>query len=167
MNEDRPSDGDENQGCSGCSGCNAGTYEADDNGRSDPELPPTVEQAARKLDEAMAKQTEIVIKEAEIIKVNPQPGDVLFFKFKGNDFFNDDVQRLGDRLRKLFPNNKVIVMTLPEGHEVELTSVQENVTTEPVVVSASSSASTDCSQPTSYCNNCHCGKKEAIEGKKK
>lgn len=102
------------------------------------------------------REIEVVIKESEVIKLNAQPGDVLFFKFKGNDFHNDDVQRLGERLRKIFPNNKCIVMTLPDGHDVELTSVREEVTIpeEPVK---------DCSQPTSYCNNCNCGKKERIE----
>jgi len=103
------------------------------------------------------REVEVVIKEAEVIKLNAQPGDVLFFKFKGDDFHNDDVQRLGDRLRKIFPNNKVIVMTLPNGHDVELTSVKEEVTI------PEEAPVKDCSQPTSYCNNCNCGKKERIE----
>lgn len=112
------------------------------------------------IDTTPTKTIEVVIKEAELTKVNAQPGDVLFFKFKGDDFMNDDVQRLGDRLKKLFPNNKVITMTLPNNHDVELTSVRENVTNEPEVVS-------DCSAPTSYCSGCNCGKKEFIEGNKK
>lgn len=120
------SENEENQGCSGCSECSP---------------------------EPEAKQAEIVIREAEVIKLNVQPNDVLFFKFKGDDFFNEDVQKLGDRLRKMFINNKVVVMTLPKDHDVELTTIQENVTTEVK----------DCSQPTSYCNNCNCGKKERIE----
>lgn len=103
------------------------------------------------------REIEVVIKEAEVIKLNAGPGDVLFFKFKGDDFHNDDVQRLGDRLRKIFPNNKCIVMTLPNGHDVELTSVKEEVTI-PVEAPVK-----DCSIPTSYCNNCNCGKKERIE----
>jgi hypothetical protein len=100
------------------------------------------------------KQVEITLKEAEVLKINAQPGDVLFFKFKGDEFHNDDVQRLGDRLRALFKNNKIVVFSLPKDHDVELTTIKENVTTEPV----------DCSQPTSYCSNCNCGKKERIEG---
>jgi hypothetical protein len=109
-------------------------------------------------DTAQPKQIEVVVKEAEVIKLNVQPGDTLFFKFKGDDFYNDDVQRLGDRLRGMFKNNKVIVITLPKDHDVELTTLVENVTTE--------EEEKDCSIPTSYCNDCHCGKKEAIEGKK-
>jgi capsule polysaccharide modification protein KpsS len=109
-------------------------------------------------DTAVPKQTEIILREAEVIRLNPAPGEALFFKFKGDDFYNDDVQRLGDRLRAMFKNNKVIVMTLPKDHDVELTTISENVTTEEEVK--------DCSIPTSYCNDCHCGKKEAIEGKK-
>lgn len=108
-----------------------------------------------------AKQIEVVIREAEVIKLNVQPGDVLFFKFKGDDFYNDDVQRLGDRLRKMFVNNKVVVMALPKDHDVELTVAKENVTTE------NEALLKDCSKPTSYCNDCHCGKKEAIENARK
>lgn len=103
------------------------------------------------------RQIEVIIKEAEVLKINPQPGEILLFKFKGDDFMSDDVQKLGDRLRALFKTNKIVVMTLPSGHDVELTTIQENVTTEPVAPVK------DCSQPTSYCNNCNCGKKERIE----
>jgi len=111
------------------------------------------------------KLFDITIKEAEVIKLNPQPGEVLIFKFKGNEFVNDDVQHLGDRLRALFKKNKIVVMCLPKDHDVELTTVQENVTNDTVIASGGNTASTgDCSLPTQYCSNCNCGKKERIEG---
>lgn len=102
---------------------------------------------------------EVIIKEAEILKVNPQPGEVLFFKFRGDEFATDDVDALGRQLRVFFPNNKVIVMTLPDGHDVELTTVSNQDIVDP-------QPAKDCSQPTSYCDNCNCGKKERIEGEK-
>jgi hypothetical protein len=123
-------------GCSGCEGCSQCT----------PEQEP----------DKVVIETQIVLTQAEFLKVNAQPGDVLFFKFKGDDYFNDDVQRLGDRLRKMFPKNKVIAMSLPKDHDVELTVLKEEVTIP--------EEAKDCSQPTSYCNNCNCGKKERIEG---
>jgi hypothetical protein len=44
---------------------------------------------------------------------------------------------------------------LPKDHTVELTTIKEEVTIPEEVK--------DCSQPTSYCSNCNCGKKERIE----
>jgi len=100
-------------------------------------------------------QVELTLKEAEVIKISPMPGDVLFFKFKGDQFMEDDVNNLGAQLRKMFPANKVVVMALPSGHDVELTTVQEQAKVK--VTQAQ-----DCSQPTAYCNSCACGKKERI-----
>lgn len=102
------------------------------------------------------QKVEITIKEAEVMKIAPQPGDVLFFKFKGDHFYADDVNEMGKQLRKLFPANKVVVMALPDGNDVELTTIENQ---DKVVES-------DCSKPTEYCNNCSCGKKERIEGNK-
>jgi hypothetical protein len=105
----------------------------------------------------MEVPVKVILEEAEIIRINPQPGDVLLFKFSGDQFSSEDVNNMGRQLRTFFPNNKCIVMTLPDEHNVELTVVanQDIVeSTQPVK---------DCSQPTSYCNDCSCGKKERLE----
>ena len=104
--------------------------------------------------EPQPKKLEITIKEAEVLKISPEPGDVLFFKFKGDHFYSEDVNELGKQLRSLFPANKVVVMALPDNHDIELTTVKNQ---DKVVES-------DCSKPTSYCADCSCGKKERIEG---
>lgn len=104
--------------------------------------------------EPQAQKLEITIKEAEVLKICPQPGDVLFFKFKGDHFYADDVNVLGKQLRALFPANKVVVMALPDNHDIELTTVKNQ---DKVIES-------DCSKPASYCADCSCGKKERIEG---
>lgn len=111
------------------------------------------------------RKVEVQLSLAEVIKINPQAGEVLFFKFKGDEFYNDDVNEMGFQLRKLFPYNKVIVMALPEGHDVELTSIAPTDT----VIGTSTEpgqATSACAEPASYCNDCGCGKKERIEGKK-
>lgn len=100
------------------------------------------------------QKIEIIIKEAEVIKITPQPGEVLFFKFKGDEWMSEQLNAMGKELRKLFPANKVVVMALPENHDLELTAVANQ---DKVVES-------DCSKPTSYCADCSCGKKERIEG---
>jgi len=100
------------------------------------------------------QKVEIVIKVAEVMKITPQPGDVLFFKFKGDEFHSTDVNAIGKELRALFPANKIVVMALPDNHDVELTTVANQ---DKVVES-------DCSKPSSYCADCSCGKKERIEG---
>jgi hypothetical protein len=93
---------------------------------------------------------------AEVLKISPEPGDTLVFKFKGQEFYNDDVNQMGAQLRKIFPANKVVVMALPDGHDVDLTVVKNQDKVE--------SEAKDCSQPTPYCADCSCGKKERIEG---
>lgn len=100
------------------------------------------------------QKVEILIKVAEVMKITPQPGDVLFFKFKGDEFYSADVNAIGKELRTLFPANKVVVMALPDNHDVELTTIENQ---DKVVES-------DCSKPASYCADCSCGKKERIEG---
>lgn len=120
--------------------------------------PGAEEMAVEDYVEPQPRKLEITIAQAEVMKITPQPGDVLFFKFKGNEFHSDDVHGLGKQLRIIFPANKVVVMCLPDGHDVELTTVEDHSIVVPEVK--------DCSKPTSYCNDCGCGKKERIEGEK-
>jgi hypothetical protein len=97
---------------------------------------------------------QVILKEAEVVKIDPKPGEVLVFKFKGDEFVVEDIDELGRQLRVFFPNNKVVVMTLPSHHDVELTVVQNQDKIEQPAPS--------CAEPTAYCNSCGCGKKERI-----
>jgi hypothetical protein len=106
-------------------------------------------------EEPIPQKVELTIKMAEVMKITPQPGDILFFKFKGDEFHSTDVNAIGAELRKLFPAKKVVVMALPDNHDVELTTIENQ---DKVMEEAK-----DCSKPTSYCNDCSCGKKERIE----
>jgi hypothetical protein len=105
----------------------------------------------------MEVKLEIGLTEVEILRVNPQPGEVLVFKLKGEGFEDSDAHNMGSQLRLLFPKNKVICMTLPPEHEVELTVVQNQGNVE---------STSDCSEPEKYCNDCSCGKKERIESER-
>jgi hypothetical protein len=105
-------------------------------------------------------QIEITLKEIEVMRLNPQPGETLLFKFIGDDFDESAVSNFRQALQKFFPNNRIAVMAFQNGNNVELTTVVDSSYTEPEPVK-------DCSVPTSYCNDCGCGKKERIERSKK
>lgn len=100
---------------------------------------------------------DIIIKEIDILRLNPKADETLLFKFKGDGFNDEDLQELGKQLRKLFPNNKIVVTSMPKDGDFDLTIIK----TEPTIKESG------CSSLSSYCNNCSCGKKELIENKKK
>jgi hypothetical protein len=108
------------------------------------------------------RKIEVTIAQAEVLKITPQPGDVLFFKFKGDQWMDADINAMGKQLRTLFPANKVVVMALPHEHDLELT-VAENQDK----MSEIAGEPKDCSAPTGYCDTCSCGKKERIEAERK
>lgn len=96
---------------------------------------------------------EIKLNEVELTKLSLAPGDVLLFKFTSNDISPEDISGLREYLKKLFPNNDALVMIVPTESKLDVLKIVS-----PEVK--------DCSQPTSYCNDCSCGKKEMIEGAK-
>lgn len=89
--------------------------------------------------------------EVEINRINLKPGDVLSVKLVGELFDADAMNSLQAALTNRFPDNKILVLLLPENHDVQM----EVIVTKP--------EAKDCSQPMSYCNDCSCGKKEMIE----
>ena len=93
------------------------------------------------------------IKEIEVLRVNPQPGDVLIFKLIGDEMDEEVTEVLRQNLKKAFPNNKVGIIGLPFNHDVQLT-----------VVGNQGTVGNDCAKPDSYCIDCSCGKKQKLEG---
>ena len=90
---------------------------------------------------------EIKLNEVEVQKLNLQPGEVLVVKVKSNDFNDHSMSQLGSGLRRIFPNNKVVVLGVePEGN-IDLTVAKGSEYPE-----------------TQYCTDCNCGKKAAYEG---
>jgi hypothetical protein len=88
---------------------------------------------------------------AELTKINLGPNDTLLVKLKGEEFLNDhsfaDVMK--KNFEKVFPENRVILMTMPYNHDVELSAINEN------------SENKGCNTA-SYCADCSCGKKERL-----
>lgn len=84
--------------------------------------------------------SEIKLDIVELQKINLKPGDVLSAKLVGNDFDQETTESLSRHLKSIFPDNKIMVFTMPVGSDI----VFEAVTKEPV----------------SYCSDCTCGKKE-------
>lgn len=100
----------------------------------------------------MKNNEKITLKEIEFQKIKLEPGDTLLLKFKGEEFLNDYnlIKNFKNAFKTVFPYNKITIITLPDNHDVELTSVKNN-----------DNMTTSCSSA-SYCNNCNCGKKERL-----
>jgi hypothetical protein len=97
-------------------------------------------------------QTKVVFKEVEVSKLNLKENDVLVVKMQGEDFEADMLRGLQAHIRKVFPNNKVLVFSLQGDMKMELEVIQ----------AALQSESLSC-PPTGYCEGCDCGKREAAE----
>lgn len=97
---------------------------------------------------------EITIKEIEAVKLNLQPGEVLAIQLRGPDFMDESViHSFRDQIQKLFPNNKVFVMSMNDGHEITFNVLQPKE--QPVAASC---------KDVGYCSDCNCGKKAAALG---
>lgn len=95
---------------------------------------------------------------AELTKISLEPGEVLAVKLYGDDYDEEHVAQLRAHLKSLFPQNNVLMFVLPNGTDLQMEKISAKLEDK------ENSAVKDCSQPTSYCNDCSCGKKERIEG---
>jgi hypothetical protein len=97
--------------------------------------------------------TEIKINEIDVQKLNMSPGEILVVKLKGNQFLNGDAMNsLQNGLASLLPNNKIVILGIPENHYLEMQ-----------VVSGSSESVGCGTEPSQYCGDCNCGKRETYE----
>lgn len=111
-------------------------------------------------------ENELKINEVEATKLNLQPGQVLIVKVYADDTSQNDLAQLRSQLKVLFPNNKIMLFALPSGGKIEMDVLDLGG---PIVQPAFAnpvSMTSPCAEPASYCNDCACGKKERIEGKK-
>jgi len=108
----------------------------------------------------------IKFQEAEVTKLNLQPGDVLAVKVYADDITPEHLKALKAQLQALFPGNKIMLFAMPIGSKIEM-DVLDTRPANPLAVPAGVPAvNLSCAEPTSYCNDCACGKKERIEGAK-
>lgn len=62
----------------------------------------------------------IKIKEIEVTKLNLTPGDVLAVKIYSNDIQEYELDILKSRLTTLFPNNKIMLFSMPTNGRIEM-----------------------------------------------
>lgn len=67
---------------------------------------------------------QIDIEEISLTKINPEPGDVLFFQLRSEGATAAQIKAFGDKLRTAFPFNKVILVNLGENDKMDLVSVK-------------------------------------------
>lgn len=106
---------------------------------------------------------DLKIKEVEVTRVNLQPGDLLAVKIYADDIDSNHLKALKAQLKALFPDNKIMLFALPIGSKIEM-DVIDTRPVNPLAIPAGVTPVGLCAEPTAYCNNCSCGKKEAIEG---
>ncbi len=90
---------------------------------------------------------ELNIKEVEVSRINLTPGDILVAKIYMDDTSEADLADLKSKLNIIFPKNKIMLFALPNGGKVEFD-----------VLDAAPKAAKQ-----SYCSDCNCGKKMAME----
>lgn len=76
----------------------------------------------------------------ELQKIHLVPGDVLSVKLVGDDFDENTMQSLKDHLQEVFPDNRIMVFTMPKNSDIVFQAVTK--------------------EPATYCSDCNCGKKE-------
>lgn len=90
-------------------------------------------------------------------KLNLQPGDVLVVKVRSDEIDQNSIQQLSEGLKKVFVNNKVVVLGVGSEGSIDLTAVAAGVYPDKEVENCSTA-------PKGYCDSCDCGKKAAAEG---
>lgn len=90
---------------------------------------------------------EIKLNEVEVQKLNMQPGEVLVVKIRSDEITQHDIEQLSYGLKKIFTNNKIIVLSVNESGSIDLTIAKESEYPQ-----------------VNYCTDCSCGKKAAYEG---
>lgn len=90
---------------------------------------------------------ELKINEVDVQKLNLQPDEVLVVKVRSDEIQQSDIQHLSDGLKKIFSNNRVVVLAVGSEGSIDLTIAKQSEYPE-----------------TNYCSDCSCGKKAAYEG---
>jgi hypothetical protein len=114
----------------------------------------------------MATENDLAIKEVEVTRVNLQPGDLLMVKIYADDITPEHLTALKAQLKTLYPNNKIMLFALPIGSKIEMDVIDTRLPNPLAIPPGVTPVNLSCAEPTSYCNDCACGKKERIEGAK-
>lgn len=110
-----------------------------------------------RLQQEIEEMNNIKLNEVDATKLNLQPGDVLVTTIKSDDITMASMNGLGEQLRGIFPNNKVIVMGVGSEGDIKFTVAKD-------AASSDTKAAVGCgTTPSAFCGDCSCGKKEAWE----
>jgi hypothetical protein len=70
--------------------------------------------------------SELVIKEAEVRKLDLGPNDVLAVTVKGDDFDHaETMYSLKQAFQNYFPNNRVMVFSMGKDHDIKIEVIKE------------------------------------------
>lgn len=90
---------------------------------------------------------------AELTVLSLKPGDVLAVTITSDEVDHSAMGALQMQMQKVFPNNKVMILCVPSGDNINFTKIEPN-----------DQKAVDCNSPVGYCNDCTCGKKEQAQG---
>lgn len=101
---------------------------------------------------------EIRLNEVDVVKINPQPGEIIIVTIKSDDVDMASMQSLRESMRKVFPNNQVMLMSVGSEGDIKFVVAKD---------ASLSDTKVGCgATPASFCSDCSCGKKEAYEQNK-
>jgi hypothetical protein len=99
---------------------------------------------------------DVQINLVDVQKVSLNPGDTLMVTIKHDEITRGTLEMFSRQFKKLFPNNQVFAFNVGTDGDVKFAVVSKPE------VDYTPGCGTS---PTSYCNDCNCGKKELAEGK--
>jgi hypothetical protein len=97
------------------------------------------------------------IDEVKLTRIKLEPGEVLAVRIYSDSVDSMNLAMLKRQLTSLFPDNRIMLFALPSGDRMEIE----------VMAPTESEEASSCALPTSYCDDCHCGKKERVESERK
>lgn len=100
--------------------------------------------------------------EVKLTKIKLEPGEVLSVRVFSDDLSEMSLAMLKRQLTSLFPSNRIMLFGMSRNDRMEIEVLAATAAPHEEV-----SDSGSCAAPTSYCNDCGCGKKERIESSRK
>jgi hypothetical protein len=95
------------------------------------------------------------IDEVKLTRIQLKPGEVLSVRIYSDAVDEMNLAMLKRQLTSIFPENRIMLFCLPTDGRMEIE-----------VIAPEAQETGSCALPTSYCNDCSCGKKERIEGER-
>lgn len=104
------------------------------------------------------------LKEVEVNKLALEEDDVLIIKVKSADRLSPEAMaHLQEQFQTMFPNNAVMLFGLKPDNDLAFEVVRDYTSRSKRLAPPEEH---NCASPTSYCDDCHCGKKEQIESER-